>query len=248
LIEVVNLVLPEEADYVREARDSLRSIARAFLARRRGESDARAFIQITGHHTIKLNLEARMVEFSEDELTLAFEQIEPPSRIDLIRECPICSLIFWAGRSDKETCGPEHSGVWRKREQRRKDRERKEERAKERAKRIKRRANANKPFKLSKTTATILDAVDDRNRTFKTIDDYCNLHLRKHKYSRSPGVYRTVNVTRGLKLLTELGFLQCSEPEEGDPYYTAGNKATQLRRELLVPKGKAHYLRYTVED
>ncbi len=52
-----------------------------------------------------------------NELALALKEIYPPNRINLIRECRKCSLLFWAGRVDKVVCD-KHTEQWRKSKQR----------------------------------------------------------------------------------------------------------------------------------
>jgi DNA-binding MarR family transcriptional regulator len=215
-----------------ETAKNLQAIAGALRDKRRRQNKA-DFIDIPSPFQIRINLENGKLTGIYDELALALQDVEFESNVDRIRECPICSEIFWAGRADKEACA-RHAVRWRKQEWRRKEKAKKAERVKRRAQRINRLIQ--KPFELSLTTATILDAVGmQQKRTFKTIDDYCYLHLRA--WGRQKGMYRTVNVVRGLKKLEELGFIHCYRPEDDEdvqPYYTPTTKLKELRRKLLT--------------
>jgi len=195
------------------ASESLKVIARAFLEMRSGRS--RQHIQ----------------------LARALAEIAPGAKLDLIRECPVCAKIFWAGRSDKTACDDD-TAAWRKRQQRIRDAERQERLAKERAKRVK--EQAGKPIELTETTAAILDAIDERCRVFETIDWFCWSHLGK--------AYLTVNVQRGLRSLVEFGVISRHEPEEGPIRYTPRRKMEELRREVFSRTPDARWWRTAVRD
>lgn len=206
-----------------EVRKHLQAIARAFDARRKGKADAPSSIQIETKRTMTVILGDGTVEIPRDELELALDQIEPPSNIDRIRECP-CTDIFWASRSDKVACD-RHTVAWSKREWRRKAREKAEQRAKAQAERQRQRAE--RPFELTITTAAILDAIFDNIRRFSKIDWYCWAYLDKH--------YLAVNVKPSLDLLVAAGFLSCTEQQK-ENWYFATEKLKRWRREL---KGKS---------
>ena len=225
-----------------EARKHLQTIARAFKARRQRKADAPRFIRIKLQQTITVILDDGTIETPRGELELALAEIEPASKIGLIRECPKCLEIFWAGRSDKEACGKEactrYADALRKRGKRRKDREVEAERNRKLAERIQRRPK--EPFELNKTMATILDAIDDQRRTFDKIDWFCWAHLGK--------AYLKVNVISGLQRLVEFGVLQRDDPEEGPTYYTPRRKMQELRREVFARKPTAHFFRTAIDD
>lgn len=212
-----------------EARKHLQAIARAFRANRQGEADAPS-IQLEIRQIITVALGDGRVETSRGELELALDEIEPPDKIDLIRECPSpkCLEIFWAGRANKEAC-KKHAGAWSKSEWRRRVEEKKAEKARIRASRAEIRKKT--PFELSLTTATILDAVVEQNHYFDSIDQFCYMKLSKYGYGRFKGVYRTPNVISGLEKLAEHDYLQADEIEAGGFYYTLKNKARELLRE-----------------
>jgi DNA-binding MarR family transcriptional regulator len=215
-----------------EVRKHLKAIAEAFRTKRRRQN-ATSSIDIPSPFQIRIDLENGALTGVYDELAVALQQVESESNVDRIRQCPICSEIFWAGRADKEACA-RHAVRWRKQEWRREEKKRIAEREKRHAQRVRRQIQ--KPFELSRTTAAILDAVElEQKRRFKTIDDYCYLHLRA--WGRHTGMYRTVNVTRGLKKLEELGYIHCYRPEDdkdAKPYYTPTTKLKLFRKALLA--------------
>jgi len=221
LIRLANL------DPESDARKHLQVIARACKAKRQRTLPAAASIQIQTSRTITIHLTDGTVEIPIDELELALDQLDPPSTIDLIRECPRCLEIFWAGRADKEACD-RHTSAWSKREWRRKAKEKAVIRAKERAERNKKRAEG--PFELTITSATILDAIFESVRSFKGIDDYCWARMSNH--------YIQTNIRPALNLLVAAGFLNCDEQIEGR-WYTATEKLKKWRREL---KGKTFWV------
>ena len=210
-----------------EDNDVLRLIARAFRAKRQRKGSKRP-IKIESRSEVTISLEDGHVTAS-NELALALDQIEPASKIHLIRECPVCSPIFWAGRSDAEAC-PEHSATWRKRKHRRKRTAQVAERAKQRAKRKEKQTEES--LKLSRTTAAILYAIDEQCRTWKSIDDhvYSSLRKKRRKYRESPpGIYRTATVKRSLKMLVERGYLTYTGAND---YYAPTEKLKRYEREL----------------
>lgn len=230
-----------------EARKHLKTIANAFRAKRQQQNKA-DFIDVPSPFAVRVNLETGELAGVYDELALALEQAEAESSLERIRECPICAEIFWAGRSDAEACS-KHAARLRKQNERRRIKEREEKRTKERARRKEKQAE--KPLQLSITTATILDAVFDNSRTLEHIADYCYMQLHKDKYGISPfsGIYRKVNVERGLSVLEIAGFLTRGEQQASkNPRYVPTEKAKRLRRELLYPTTKHHYFRYAVAE
>jgi Fe2+ or Zn2+ uptake regulation protein len=207
-----------------EARKHLQAIADAFKAKRQKKTRAPALIQIEVKQTITVLLGDGTVETPRDELELALAQIEPPGRIGLIRECPKCGEIFWAGRADKEACD-RHTGLWSKQEWRRKTRDKATQRLAAKAKRAKAKSRVEKP--LSKTSETILDAIADHQNIFESIDNHCYYALH-HQGSGHGGMYRTATVKRCLSLLTDLGYIDATEREDGKLFYTLRNKGRSV--------------------
>jgi len=207
-----------------EALTHLRAIAQAFRAKRQKKTKASASVQIELKQTIKVLLADGTVETSRDELELVLAQIEPPSKIDLIRECPKCREIFWAVRADKEACD-RHTAAWSKQEWRRKTKEKEAKRAKERERRAKSPSRTDKP--LSLTSKIILEAIANQNHLFSSIDYYCFWELnRSRRYGGN--TYRTATVTRCLELLVDSEYIHRAEREDGDFWYTLRNKAKKL--------------------
>lgn len=209
-----------------EESEPLRLIARPFRAKRKAKRKRRT-VKIESRNVITISLEDGRVS-ATDALTLALDQVDPASKIDLIRECQICSQIFWAGRSDSEACA-RHAERWRKREQRRKKGERDAKRASSRAKRKERRAD--RPVRISRTSSAILAALANRCRFWKTIDDYCYSELRATR--RHEGKYRTATVKRCLGMLLDLGFVTCADTTPKNPYYAPTEKINRYHREGL---------------
>jgi len=205
--------------------EPLRLIARAFRAKRQGKGRKRT-MKIESRSEITISLEGYISV--TDTLALALSQIQPASKVGLIRECPVCFQIFWAGRSDSEAC-PKDSQAWRKREQRRRDREIEERRAKNRTRR--KESRADKPLKVSRTASAILGALATRCRYWKTIDDHCYSKLRATR--RYEGKYRTATVKRSLKMLLDLGFVTCDDTTVKNPYYAPTEKINRYYREGL---------------
>lgn len=216
--------------------NALREIARAFRAKRLGKG--KRSIKIESRSEVKITLEDGSVKVT-DALALALDQIEPASRIDRIRECPICSQIFWAGRSDAEAC-PKDSATHRKREQRRRVKKAKEQRAKTRTRR---KEKQTEELKLSITTATICDAIFARYQRTERILDYCYSHLRKGAYGVGSGIYRGATIHRGIKLLVEAGYLNPGEEQEEtkNRHYAPTEKLKRIRREELRDEVRGGY-------
>jgi hypothetical protein len=217
-----------------ETRKHLISIARAFRAKRHGEKRLSAFVQIDSVFTIKVHLAGRL-STAHDDLALALKEFEDSeTRIDLVRECPICSDIFWAGRSDKEACD-RHATRWRKQEQRRREKIKTEQRAKARVRRATSKRRIERP--LSRTSMLILEAIANQLHRFKTIDDHVYMKMHTSRWVRKTDpLYRTATVIRCLKLLADAGYIdrtemediEETEPEHKRFYYTLRNKARVL--------------------
>jgi len=203
-----------------EARKHLQAIARAFKAQRQRKPKAPASIKIEIKQTITVLLGDGTIETPRDEVELALDQIEPAIKIDLIRECPRCLEIFWAGRDDKEAC-TKHSDALRKREKRRRDKEKAEKAAKAKARRATAKSRFAKP--LSKTSETILEAIADHQHTLESIDNHC-FHELRHQGSGHGGMYVPATVKKCLTLLTDLGYIDATEREDEKMFYTLKNK------------------------
>lgn len=217
-----------------ETRKHLRAIADIFRARRRGDKRPPAFVQIDSIFTVKVYLDGRLTTAHAD-LAVALKEVEhAETRIDLIRECPVCSEIFWAGRSDKEACD-RHAARWRKQEQRRREKIKAEQRTKARVRRATSKGRIEKP--LSRTSMLILEAIANQLHRFDTIDYYVYRKMHISRWvRRSDPLYRTATVIRCLKLLADSGYIDRTEiedTEEANPehkrfYYTLRNKARVL--------------------
>ena len=206
-----------------EESEPLRLIARAFRAKRQGKGRKRTMkIESRSEITISLDGDVSVT----DAVALALGQIQPANKIGLIRECPVCFQIFWAGRSDAEAC-PKDSQAWRKREQRRRDREIEGRRAKNRTRR--KESRADKPLKVSRTTRAILGALASHCRLWQSIDNHC--YLRLGATGRREGKYRTATVKRCLKMLLDLGFVTCDDTTVKNPYYAPSEKINRYYRE-----------------
>ena len=138
-----------------DTRKHLQVIARAFRAKRQGKPTPPA-IQIEIQQLITVSLSDGAIQTPGGELESALDLIDPPGNIQLVRECPKCLEIFWAGRKDKEACD-KHVSWWGKREWRRKGREKAERRARAKARRAKSKSRVERP--LSKTSLMIIEAI-----------------------------------------------------------------------------------------
>src|SRR5690349_3308241 len=76
----------------------LRLILRALRDKKQNKGPDTVPLQSTSRVTINLNDYSVTVH---NELANALRDIDPPDKINLIRECQSCSHLFWAGRVDK---------------------------------------------------------------------------------------------------------------------------------------------------
>lgn len=103
-----------------------------------------------------------------NELASALADIDPPERIDRIRECVVanCNRLFWAGRADKVACD-KHVVRWRKRQNRIDLKQRKDTAATKRKKQ-----EATKTLdQMNRTAMSVMRAIMVSGaRKFSTID------------------------------------------------------------------------------
>jgi hypothetical protein len=148
-----------------ETRSYLQTIARAFRAKRQKQSAPKT-IEIILSHTLRISTADGEVSAPTHDLLLALNQIEPPSSIGLIRECPKCLELFWAGRKDKEAC-TRHADALRQKAKRHRVKQREAEREKRTAKRKDKRV---KFSELSSTAWEVIQAIMNQYRVFYRID------------------------------------------------------------------------------
>jgi ribosomal protein S27AE len=140
-----------------------RLILRAFQDRR--QNKGLDTLVVDSPSQVRINLDNFKVTV-RSELKVALDEIDPPSAIHLIRECPECGCVFWAGRNDKTACD-KHRGTIRKRKQRQ-DKQAEREKTKEQLY-AEQKEQAIKTF--SRTAIAVLDAiVIGGNRVFNKID------------------------------------------------------------------------------
>jgi hypothetical protein len=182
---------------------------------------------------VTVNLTNYSIEVRND-LANALKEIDPPTRIDLIRECSVCSLLFWAGRDDKKACD-KHAGYLRKKRQRQTKKEQTDKQKLERKD-----AQRKKPLKaLSHTAVAVLNSiVIHGNRLYHDIDDAAALELKQN-----PAVQRVANrriVRQVLTMLVDREYLTHSLGKNAnyDIYEPAQQLAkdwTELRRAQEPP-------------
>jgi hypothetical protein len=158
-------------------------------------------------------------------------EIDPPSKMDLIRECPECNRVFWAGRDDKRVCDKDAERS-RKREQRRKGKV-------EAAKQAAERKDAQLKLalqRLSPTAVALLNAIVIKGiRTFYKIDFEI-----WHELKEDSGVRRVPNlriVRRTLNMLVNRGYLN-HNPHRDDQdldYYFPEPHVTKAWTEITRP-------------
>lgn len=155
---------------------------------------------------VRINLDNFKVTV-RTELELALNEIDPPAAIHLIRECPECRCVFWAGRDDKKACG-KHLGTIRKRKQRQKT---KVEQAKtEEQVRAQRKEEVVRG--LSRTAVALLNSiVIHGNRIFWEIDNQAWTELKQIPGFRVPQRYV---IRRTLTMLVDRGYLRHDERAE----------------------------------
>lgn len=184
----------------------LRLILRALQFKRQNKGPDTFAVDLIS--TVTVNL----IDYSitvRNELARALEEIDPPTRIHLIRECQVCSQLFWAGRVDKTVCD-KHAEQWRKSRQRireRADKARAEKEATERQIR-------NELKAMSRTAVAFLNAIVFGNeRVYWKIDNAAYWELKDN-----PLVRRVPNdrvIRRTLAMLVARGYLR--HVPHGDP-------------------------------
>jgi len=227
LITVANL--EQDSD----ARKHLQAIARAFRAKRQATARP-ASIEFVLSQTVTISVQEGRVDTASHELILALNQIDPPENIGLIRECPKCLELFWAGRKDKEAC-TRHADALRKRETRLWAKKKAEERAKRQASRKK--AQVKKPLEISRTTEAIIHAIMNQCRVFSSIDSEVYLELNRRGGRERGSLYRTATVIRCLKMLVDRGYL--THHPQDDPKkdrYAPTEKLKPLYKQILSIK------------
>lgn len=195
---------------------ALTLILRAIQDRRQNKGPETVVVESMSQVTVNLTDYSVTVR---NELDLALAEIDPPDKIDLIRECRVCGHLFWAGRVDKVVCN-KHAEQWRKSKQRSKkkaDEAKAEKEATER--KIKKELEG-----MSNTAVAVLNAiVFAGERVFYKID-----FKAWEELDENPSVRRVPNrriVRRTLTMLVDRGYL--THEEQGDPlddYYLPRKK------------------------
>lgn len=162
-----------------------------------------------------------------NELAIAIKEIDPPDRINLIRECQKCPLLFWAGRVDKVACD-KHAEQWRKSKQRTKQKAEQAQAEKEASER-----RIRKELKgMRRTAVALLNAiVIGKERVFWKIDNEAYIYLKQSPLVRRVSNERIVRQT--LKMLVDRGYL--SHEPHGNPRedrYFASKKLLDHRADI----------------
>jgi hypothetical protein len=195
---------------------ALRQILRAVQDRRKNKGPDTYAVNLDS--TVTINL----IDYSfsvRNELALALSEIDPPDKIDLIRECRVCNDLFWAGRDDKVVCD-RHAEQWRKKNQR--DRQKKDQ---ARAKKEVEESKITKELEgMSRTAVALLNAiVFAKQRVFYKIDYEAWVELDENPLVRRVPNRRIVRQT--LTMLVNRGYLT-HEPQDDplDDYYLPRKK------------------------
>ena len=167
LIDLANL------DPNGETRSYLHAIARAFRAKRQKKSAPKT-IEIPLSQPLSISTADGVVTSLPHDLVIALNQIDPPSGIDMIRECPKCLELFWAGRKDKEACA-RHADALRKQAKRLSLKQRQADREKNLARRKEKRIRFSK---LSNTAWAVIGAIMGQYRVFWRIDSQVAFSLQ----------------------------------------------------------------------
>lgn len=182
----------------------LRQIRRAFQDKKKGKGWETFVVGFPSDVTINLTDCTVRVQ---NELALALADISSPDMIDMIRDCPVCGDLFWAGRAEKEACD-RHKEQWRKQRQRRNEKRKQAEVDSERDA-----AQLEKTIRgLSKTaTAVIIAIMAGHCRLFHNIDQEACYGIGQTSWERIPSSYV---VRQTLAMLVKRGYLE---------HYPAGN-------------------------
>jgi hypothetical protein len=149
----------------------LRQVLKAFQDRRRNKGSDTFAVQSLSEVTINLTDYTVTVR---SELALALAEIDSPEMVDLIRECPTCKRLFWAGRADRMACDA-HVGQWRQSEYRRNKKRTQAENQRERSEAQRRTMIS----KLSHTEVAVINAIMAHGmRVHWEIDDRACYELR----------------------------------------------------------------------
>jgi len=114
--KLINRVNRESGDEARV----LRKILSAIRNKRQNNKGPETYV-VNLPSTITVNLIDYSSSHIRNDLADALADIDPPSLIERIRECPVphCNSLFWAGRDNKKACD-KHVALWRQREYRKK--------------------------------------------------------------------------------------------------------------------------------
>jgi len=178
---------------------TLRQILGALKDRRQNKGPATYAFQSMSRVTIDLTDYSVRVR---NELELALKESDLPTDLDLIHECPVCHVLFWAGRVDKEAC-PNHAERWRKNKQRqRKKLDAEKQEAQRKEAQLARELN-----QLSRTAVALLNAiVFGGSHIFYEIDYDAWVELKD-----DPAVRRVTNteiVRLTLNMMVRRGYLR----------------------------------------
>jgi hypothetical protein len=199
---------------------ALRGIAREL------EAKLRATVAVTFPSRLTIDLDDYSITIT-NELKTALGEIDPVEAINLIRECPVCQRIFWAGRDDKVACS-KHVEVWRKRRNRPQEKERRKEADRRHRKEELRETLSS----MTPTAIAVIRAVGLHNsRYFYEIDWWVDNDFREIG-ERSP---TTLAVRQTTKPLVREKYLEHSPNpmKSKEDYYTARPKLIKLWGEMV---------------
>jgi len=187
--------------------DPLRLILRALQDKRQNRGLATLAVQSQSQVTINLTDYKVTVR---SELAFALSEVNPPEGMHLIRECPVCRWVFWAGRDDKKTCD-KHAEKERKRKQRQnKKAEAKQQAAERKDAELKKALHG-----LSRTAIALLNAiVIGGKRTFNKIDFAAWKELDDDPSVQRVPPFRIVRNT--LNMLVKRGYLDHVPKDDPD--------------------------------
>lgn len=186
----------------------LRPILRALQDRRQKKGPETFAVESPSRVTMNLDNYSVTVR---SELALALAEIDSPNIVELIRECAVCQVIFWAGRIDKQACD-RHVGQRRKGKQRRKQKEEQAKAGKQVAERQRAQLKEESVKGLSRTAVALLNAIVIKgHRIFYEIDNEAWSELKQIPGFRVPQRYV---IRRTLTMLVHRGYLRHDERAE----------------------------------
>jgi hypothetical protein len=186
----------------------LRPILRALQDRRQKKGPETFAVESPSRVTINLDNYSVTVR---SELALALAEIDSPDIVELIRECAVCQVIFWAGRIDKHACD-KHVGQRRKGKQRQKEKVEQTKTGEQAAELKHAHLKEEAVKRLSPTAVALLNSiVIHGNRIFWKIDNQAYEELKQIPGFRVPQRYI---IRRTLTMLVDRGYLRHDERAE----------------------------------